>query len=98
MQNSAIPAKSTSTIVAKLISFDSAVKYLAADAAKKAAEEAARAAAKAAAIDLLMKKQEQEILQILEKYNASVLELSKVKDSSIDALKKAIAAEVAKLG
>ena len=45
-----------------------------------------------------MKKQEQEILQILEKYNASVLELSKAKDSSIDTLKKTIAAEVAKLG
>jgi hypothetical protein len=98
MRNSAIPAKSTSTIIAKLISSDSAIKYLGADAARRAAEEAARAAAKAAAIDLLMKKQEQEILQILEKYNASVLELSKAKDSSIDTLKKTIAAEVAKLG
>ena len=36
--------------------------------------------------------------EILEKYNASVLELSKAKDSSIDTLKKTIAAEVAKLG
>jgi subtilisin family serine protease len=102
MRNSAIPAKSTSTIIAKLISYDSAVKFLNAEEARKSAEEAAKAAAlaaaKAAAIESLMKKQEQEIMQILERYNASVLELTKAKDSSITALKATIAAEVLKLG
>jgi hypothetical protein len=98
MRNSAIPAKSTSTIVAKLISYDSAVKFLNAEEARKAAEEAAKAAAKAAAIDALMKKQEQEINQIIDRYNASILELTKLKDSSIEALKAAISAEVLKLG
>jgi len=98
MRNSAIPAKSTSAIVAKLISYDSAIKYLSVDDAKKAAEAAAIAAAKAAAIEALMKKQDQEILQILEKYNASVLELTKAKDASIQNLKALIAAEVAKIG
>ena len=98
MRNSAIPAKSTSSIVAKLISYDSAIKYLSVDDAKKAAEAAAIAAAKAAAIEALMKKQDQEILQILEKYNASVLELTKAKDASIQNLKALIAAEVAKIG
>jgi len=98
MRNSAIPAKSTSSIVAKLISYNSAIQYLSADDARKAAEAAAIAAAKAAAIDALMKKQEQEILQILEKYNASVLELTKAKDASIQNLKALIAAEVAKIG
>lgn len=98
MRNSAIPAKSTSAIVAKLISYDSAIQYLSADDARKAAEAAAIAAAKAAAIEALMKKQDQEILQILEKYNASVLELTKAKDASIQNLKALIAAEVAKIG
>jgi hypothetical protein len=37
-------------------------------------------------------------MQILERYNASVLELTKAKDSSITALKATIAAEVLKLG
>ena len=98
MRNSAIPAKSTSAIVAKLISYDSAIKYLSVDDAKKAAEAAAIAAAKAAAIEALIKRQDQEILQILEKYNASVLELTKAKDASIQNLKALIAAEVAKIG
>lgn len=98
MRNSAIQAKSTSAIVAKLISYDSAIQYLSADDARKAAEAAAIAAAKAAAIEALMKKQDQEILQILEKYNASVLELTKAKDASIQNLKALIAAEVAKIG
>ena len=98
MRNSAIPAKSTSSIVAKLISYDSAIKYLSVDDAKKAAEAAAIAAAKAAAIEALIKRQDQEILQILEKYNASVLELTKAKDASIQNLKALIAAEVAKIG
>jgi hypothetical protein len=98
MRNSALPAKSTSAIVAKLISFDSAIKYLSVDDAKKAAEAAAIAAAKAAAIEALIKRQDQEILQILEKYNASVLELTKAKDASIQNLKALIALEVAKIG
>jgi hypothetical protein len=98
MRNSAIPAKSTGTIVAKLISYDSALKFLNAEEARRAAEEAAKAAAKAAAIEALMKKQAEEIMQIVNRYNASVLELAKAKDSSIETLKAAIAAEVLKLG
>jgi hypothetical protein len=85
-------AKSSKGFSARLINLNSAITYSLSIQSQKLA------AQKAALIASLMAKQETEINKVISDYNLAVLALTKTKDASIEAIKKSIQEEVAKLG
>jgi hypothetical protein len=85
-------AKSSRGFSARLINLNSAITYSLSIQSQKLA------AQKAALIASLMAKQDTEINKVINDYNLAVLALTKTKDASIEAIKKSIQEEVAKLG